>query len=78
MSESQSKESVKYQVQTHTYFDSWINVWEEEQDGTMIEQIFDTREEAQAAIDEFIADTVASPDIEDYDPEDYRVVEVEA
>lgn len=71
MSESTSR---VFEVQTLFFNGDWENVWTTDDEP----QYFDTREEAQAAIDEFIADTVASPDIEDYDPEDYRVVEVEA
>lgn len=67
---------VLFRVETQMVFGGWVHVWEEEEDGTMIEQVFDTREEAQAAIDEFIQDTKDSPHIEDYDPEDYRVVEI--
>ena len=78
MSESTSKESVtKWEVQTSTFCDGWINVWTwSDEDNDAVRQLFDTPEEAQAAIDEFIQDTKDSPDVEDYDPEDYRVVEV--
>jgi hypothetical protein len=50
-------------------------------DGTMVPELFDTREEAQTAIDELIgsiAEAVAEGDMSDeYHAEDYRIVEVD-
>lgn len=67
----------KFEVQTSSICEGWLNVWSwQEGDEEPQRQLFDTAKEAQDAIDEFIQDTKNSPDIEDYDPEDYRVVEV--
>jgi hypothetical protein len=49
--------------------------------GTMVPHLFDTREEAQAEIDDLIesvAEAVAEGDMSDeYDRDDYRIVEVD-
>ena len=66
-----------YEVQTYTICEGWINC------GTVDDkpQTFETWAAAQAELDEFFDDIAAeiasgdrAPD-EDYDPEDYRIVE---
>jgi|CXWL01.1.fsa_nt_gi hypothetical protein len=79
----------RYEVQTFTLCDGWINTWSvSEQAGddtfTEIPETFPTCAEAQAALDEFLAEIqeeIASgqraPD-EGYDPEEFRIVPVTA
>ena len=65
-----------YEVQTRFYPDNWENCW---YDG-VAKVYYDSREAAQAELDEFLADVreaVANGDMEEeYSPDDYRVVEV--
>lgn len=77
----------RYEVQTFTLCDGWTNTWSvPEQAGedtfTEIPETFATRAEAQAALDQFLAEIqeeIASgqraPD-EGYDPEEFRIVPV--
>ena len=71
--------NTKWEVQTSTLCDGWINVWtwEEGDDGPK-RQLFDSEVEAKAAIYDFLIDVAEAPDILPYNVEDYRVVEVEA
>jgi predicted nucleic acid-binding Zn-ribbon protein len=68
-----------FEVQTHTICDGWINCWTV--DGEL--QYFETREEAEANIAEFLDDVATEihcgvrKEDEGYSEEDYRVVEVE-
>ncbi len=72
MSESKSK---VFEVQTQMVIDGWVNVWtQEENDDEPHRMQFDTEEEAQAAIDEFLKDTATAG--LDYRAEDYRVVSI--
>lgn len=68
---------MRYEVQTRFWLNDWENCWTEDEKPWY----FNTAEEAQAAIDEFIEDVkqaVADGDMEEeYDPEDYRVMEVD-
>ncbi|MDI1360647.1 hypothetical protein [Methylotenera sp.] len=58
----------------------WENVWTDTDrvTGKETPSQFETAEEAQAAIDEFFHDIKydSEVDLDDYDREDYRVVEV--
>ena len=66
----------KFEVQTSTICDGWINVWSWEEGETgPSPQYYDSREEAQADIDDFLASTREAG--MSYTEEDYRVVEVE-
>ena len=56
-----------YQVLTRTYVDGWINCWTI--DGAP--WTFETREEAQAEIDDLLQD------LSDYRVDDYRIEEVQ-
>jgi|CXWL01.1.fsa_nt_gi hypothetical protein len=77
----------RYEVQTWTLCDGWINTWsiiEEAGDNifTDIPETFPTREEAQQALDEFLSDIQSEIDTgqrsadEGYDAEDFRIVQV--
>lgn len=76
--------AIAYEVQTFTLCDGWINTWTIiHEDGSTEPEIYATEAEAQAAIDEFLADIQAeidagerSPD-EGYDRDDYRVARVQ-
>ncbi len=79
--------NTRYEVQTFTLCNGWTNTWsvtEKTGDDIFTEtpEIFATHAEAQAALDEFLAeiqDEIASgqraPD-EGYDPEEFRIVPV--
>lgn len=60
-----------YEVQTLTIADGWDNCWHEDDEL----QTFSSAEEAQAAIDEFFDDLKDAGMADDYDRDDYRVVE---
>jgi hypothetical protein len=67
-----------YEVQTYTLCGGWINIWTED-DNTLV--TFDTFEAAQAALDQYLADSayaVKAGDLEEVCPEDYKIVEVTA
>lgn len=79
----------RYEVQTWTLCDGWINTWsiiEEAGDNifTDIPETFPTREEAQQALNEFLFDIQSEIDTgqrsadEGYDAEDFRIVQVAA
>ena len=62
-----------YEIQTYTLCDGWINIWTEGLD-TLV--TFDTYEEAQKALQEHIDDlahAVQTGNMDDYNPEDYRI-----
>lgn len=67
----------RYEVQTHTMCDGWINCWTEtDEDDVETLQTFETYEEAEATIYEFFADLARAGMASMYDLGDYRIVEV--
>jgi len=67
-----------YEVQTRVY-NSWENVWTDSLDDTIV--IFASREAAQADLNDFLRElayAVKAGHLDDYNPEDYRIVEVAA
>ena len=66
----------KYEVQTEFLY-GWENVWTDEHGNPTV---YNTKEEAQAELDDFIADTELDHRLglleEPYDVEQYRIVEV--
>jgi hypothetical protein len=64
---------MKYEVQTLTWADGWVNTWSIDGDP----EYFDTYEDAEFALHEMLADikeAVALGDMEEpYDPSDYRI-----
>ena len=65
-----------YEVQTRMY-NSWENVWTDSLDDTIV--TFATREEARAELDDFLSElayAVKAGHLDDFNPEDYRIVEV--
>lgn len=74
-----------YEVQTLTICDGWINTWTvHHPDGTSEPETFGTAQEAQAALDEFIADIQAEIDAgqhtadEGYSADEFRIVKAGA
>jgi hypothetical protein len=73
----------RYEVQTWTLCDGWINTWSICEEAGDIPETFATREETYAALCEFLADIQAEIDAgqrsadEGYDADDYRVAEVQ-
>ena len=67
---------MKYVIETDTFVTGWVNCSTDE-DGYPL--AFDTREEAQAELDDHLAMLCIARDlgnIEDVNPEDYRITEV--
>ena len=67
-----------YEVQTLTCFNQWENVWTEEGSGSAL-VFFDTLEAAQEELAGFLEDLdhfVKIGHLTDFNPEDYRIVEV--
>lgn len=67
-----------YEVQTLTYLNRWENVWTD--DGNTL-VTFDTLEAAREELKGYLEDLahfVKTGDLEDFSPEDYRIVEVTA
>lgn len=62
-------EGKKFVVLTNTVFEGWKSHWTETVYGVERPLLFDTREEAQAEIDDIVR-------IMRHDPEDYRIEEV--
>lgn len=71
----------KYEVQHYTLCDGWINTWCLCEDGEIQSmQVFDSEEEAQAELDEFLRETneeiaygERDPD-DGFNPEEFRIV----
>ncbi len=50
-------ENIKYEVQHYTLCDGWINTWSiYDENDNPIPSVFDTKEEAQAELDDFFED----------------------
>ena len=67
-----------YEVQTLTYLNQWENVWTD--DGNTL-VTFDTLEAAREELKGYLEDLahfVKTGDLEDFSPEDYKIVEVTA
>lgn len=67
--------TTRYEVQIFTVCDGWVNTWTVDE----VPETFATRAEAQAALDEFLAEIQdeieagqRAPD-EGYDPDDFRI-----
>lgn len=72
---------MKWEVQTYTLCDGWINCWTvHEDDGRSYPETFPTRKAAQAALDEFFADIeedIKAGNLQPgYDREEFRIVKV--
>lgn len=65
-----------YEVQTYTLCGGWINTWTDDGD-TLV--TFDTLETAQKELKDYLEDLaycVKTRDLADYNPKDYKIVEV--
>ncbi|MAJ64469.1 MAG: hypothetical protein CL557_12710 [Alphaproteobacteria bacterium] len=83
--ETDNVEPTRYEVQHYTFCDGWVNTWRVcNADGTDEPQTFATIEEAQAEIDEFLADIEAEiaagerDEDQGYDASEFCIVEVGA
>ena len=73
--------TIVFEIQTFTLCDGWTNTWTvHHPDGTSEPERFATKAEAQAALDEFLAEIaeeiaigLRDPD-QGYDAEDFRIV----
>jgi hypothetical protein len=68
---------MRYEVQTHTWCDGWINTWTD--DDVLV--TFDTYAAAQAELADFLAElahAVKAGHLDDYNPDDYRIMGVPA
>lgn len=76
--------TTRFEVQTWTLCHGWVNIWtiiQENPDNTFTQtpETFATRELAQQAIDEFLAEIQAEIDAGDraqdegYDPDEFRI-----
>lgn len=72
-----------FEMQTYALADGWVESWSViDEDGSSQPKRWDTKTEAQSAIDEFLTDIQAEIDAgecdpeDGYDPEDYRVAPV--
>ena len=72
---------MRYEIQTFTLCDGWVNTWTVHHgDRTSAPETFTTKEEAQAALDEFFADIQEEIDAgqrepdEGYDREEFRIM----
>jgi hypothetical protein len=69
----------RWEVQTYTICGGWVNCWREGSRGEEL-TYFDSPEEAEREIDELLedvkAEVAAGHMTDEYDREDYRVVEV--
>jgi len=73
---------MRYEIQTNTLCDGWVNTWtEEKQNGESVPETFATTQDAQEALEEFlesVKEAVEYGDMEEeYDIADYRIVPVE-
>jgi hypothetical protein len=69
---------MKYEIQTYSYFGQWENIWNEEGSGSAL-VFFDTLEEAQKELEGFLEDLayfVKIGHLEDFNPQEYRIMEV--
>lgn len=74
-----------YEVQHHTLCAGWVNTWAiHHPDGSSEAETFDTAEQAQAALDEFLAETQAEIEAgqrasdEAYSRDEFRIVKAGA
>ena len=74
---------MKYEVQHYTLCGGWINTWSIEEDGVSKSQVFDSKEEAQAELDEFLQEIADEIKCGERDPEhgydagEFRIEEVQ-
>jgi hypothetical protein len=71
---------MRYEIQHYTLCDGWINTWTIEQDGDYEPEYFDTREDAEIALQDFLNDEHEAFQqgwIESkYGADEFRIVEI--
>jgi len=60
-----------FEIQHYTFCDGWVNTWS---DGQGNPTTFETAQEAQQELSEFLEDWNSDPEVLPYDPDDYRVI----
>lgn len=80
INKQEKDQAMKFEVQQYTLCEGWVNTWSIEEEGVTTPQLFDSKAEAQAEIDEFLREIAEEieygerdPD-NGYDAEDFRVV----
>lgn len=66
----------QYEIQTYTLCEGWVNSWTDENETPVV---FDTLEQAEAELSEYLADlqqALDAKDLAEFNPSDYRVVAV--
>lgn len=66
-----------WEVRTKTVCDGWVNTWSDWYDYEVLPCVFESEEDAEAAIDEFFEDLASAGMADDYAQEDYAVYEIE-
>jgi hypothetical protein len=64
-----------YQIETYTLCGGWVNIWSDDD----VPVIFDTYAAALAELADFLAElahAVQVGHLDDYNPDDYRIVEM--
>jgi hypothetical protein len=61
-----------YEVQTYTLCDGWINTWTEDDQPMTFDTLEDAQKELQEHLDD-LAHAVQTGNMDDYNPEDYRI-----
>jgi len=71
---------MRYEIQHYTLCDGWINTWTIEQDGDYEPEYFDSREDAEMALQDFLNDEHEAYQqgwIESrYGADEFRIVEI--
>ncbi len=66
---------MSYQIETYTLCQGWINIWSDDD----VPVIFDTYTAASAELAEYLAElahAVKVGHLDDYNPDDYRIMEL--
>ena len=68
---------MRYEIQTYTICDGWVNTWME---NDTIPVVFDSLQDAENELSLYLIELGINADIgniTDYDPEDFRITEIE-
>ena len=66
---------MSYQIETYTLCQGWVNIWADDD----VPVIFDTYAAASADLAEYLAELAHAVQVghmDDYNPDDYRIVEL--
>ena len=70
---------MKYEIQTFTLCAGWVNIWTDNDSGEPV--TFNTRKAAEKELADYLADlahAVKIGQLDDYNPEDYKIEKVTA